>query len=365
MADVKISALPASTTPLTGTEVLPLVQSGVTKKVAVSNLTGTTVSNAGEVGVGGNTEGVVAGVTVISKFCVKNEGSSPVAGFVHVNDTTAGSGSGTFACRSRGTLATPTIVQNNDSLWNMYIAGNDGTDLALAAQIAVEVDGTPGSNDMPGRIVFLTTPDGSQAPVEAMRINNAQKVTFVQAPVLSALTASTALALDASKNVVSVTNTGTGDNVLATAPTLVGDVTLSTGNLVVSNGKGIDFSATPGTGTSELLADYEEGTWTPTQGAGLTVVGTFTSNGTYTKVGRLVTIRGVLQGSTSVACSAGGALVAGGLPFTVASGTVGGGTAANGNLSGGSVLYVLTSPIYAITAISAAGAITFFASYYV
>jgi hypothetical protein len=61
---------------------------------------------------------------------------------------------------------------------------------------------------------------------------------------LSALTASTALALDASKNAVSVTNTGTGDNVLATAPTLVGDVTLSTGNLVIgASGKGINTSS--------------------------------------------------------------------------------------------------------------------------
>jgi hypothetical protein len=39
MADVKISGLPASTTPLAGTEVLPVVQGGVTKKVAVSDLT--------------------------------------------------------------------------------------------------------------------------------------------------------------------------------------------------------------------------------------------------------------------------------------------------------------------------------------
>lgn len=39
MADSKISALPASTTPLAGTEVLPIVQSSTTKKVAVSDLT--------------------------------------------------------------------------------------------------------------------------------------------------------------------------------------------------------------------------------------------------------------------------------------------------------------------------------------
>jgi hypothetical protein len=48
--------------------------------------------------------------------------------------------------------------------------------LALAAEIAVEVDGTPGSNDMPGRIVFKTTPDGQQAPVERMRIDSAGNV---------------------------------------------------------------------------------------------------------------------------------------------------------------------------------------------
>lgn len=48
MADVKISALPASTTPLAGTEVLPIVQSGVTKQVSVTNLTsGKTVASTG------------------------------------------------------------------------------------------------------------------------------------------------------------------------------------------------------------------------------------------------------------------------------------------------------------------------------
>ena len=130
----------------------------------------------GNMGVGGDTTGVVAGVSVTSKFCVKNDGDAPLAGFVHANNTTAGSGSGTFACRSRGTTASPVVVQNNDSLWNMFVAGYDGTDLALAAQISVEVDGTPGSNDMPGRLIFSTTPDGSQAPVERMRIDSAGNV---------------------------------------------------------------------------------------------------------------------------------------------------------------------------------------------
>jgi len=75
---------------------------------------------------------------------------------------------------------------------------------------------------------------------------------------------------------------------IKTPITLSGDVTLSTGNLIIGTaGKGIDFSATSGAGTSELLADYEEGTWTPVDqsGAGLplTVVAA-----NYTKVGRAV-----------------------------------------------------------------------------
>ena len=44
--------------------------------------------------------------------------------------------------------------------------------------------------------------------------------TFSITPIFSALTASSAVATDASKNLVSVTNTGTGDNVLATSPTI-------------------------------------------------------------------------------------------------------------------------------------------------
>ena len=108
-----------------------------------------------------------------------------------------------------------------------------------------------------------------------------------------------------------------------TTPTLVGDATLSTGNLVIgTSGKGIDFSATPGTGTSELFADYEEGTWTPTDqsGAGLT----FTSvTATYTKVGRVVTC---LFGLTYPATVTVNQVVIGGFPFTnTSAGPLGGG----------------------------------------
>jgi hypothetical protein len=95
------------------------------------------------------------------------------------------------------------------------------------------------------------------------------------------------------------------------SPTFSGNVTLTDGNLIIgTSGKGIDFSATPGTGTSELLSDYEEGTWTPTftgWSANPAV-----ANAMYTKVGRTVTLNCVFLNGTTV----GGASI-GGLPYGV------------------------------------------------
>ncbi len=101
------------------------------------------------------------------------------------------------------------------------------------------------------------------------------------------------------------------------AQSFTGDQTLSTGNLVIgTSGKGIDFSATPGTGTSELLADYEEGTWTPTfYGSG--TAGAYTPSvykATYTKVGRLVTVRADF--TFSAASGGTGNVRLAGLPFS-------------------------------------------------
>lgn len=80
---------------------------------------------------------------------------------------------------------------------------------------------------------------------------------------------------------------------IQTPITFAGDVTLSTGNLVIGTaGKGIDFSITshPAGMTSELLSDYEEGTWTPVLGGtGGTSGQTYSlQSGRYTKIGRQV-----------------------------------------------------------------------------
>jgi hypothetical protein len=110
---------------------------------------------------------------------------------------------------------------------------------------------------------------------------------------------------------------------IQTPITFPGDVTLSTGNLVIgTSGKGIDFSATPGTGTSELLADYEEGTWTPS--ISFNVPGdlsvTYANQvGRYTKIGNRVVLQGYALTSAFTHTTASSYLKINGLPFAASS----------------------------------------------
>jgi hypothetical protein len=76
--------------------------------------------------------------------------------------------------KSRGaTLATNTIVQSGDILGVVRFNGANGTNYSEAAYIAGWCDGTPGAtNDMPGRITFATTADGSGVATERIRITS-------------------------------------------------------------------------------------------------------------------------------------------------------------------------------------------------
>ena len=116
--------------------------------------------------------------------------------------------------------------------------------------------------------------------------------------------------------------------------TVNNNVTLNSGNLVVAtSGAGIDFSATgdgSGTSSSELLDDYEEGTWTPVLTFGGASTGITYSNrgGNYTKIGRQVTLNFMIELS-SKGSSTGDAVI-GGLPYTIADSLAGTVIEANG-----------------------------------
>tara|TARA_R110000868_G_scaffold411701_1_gene707676 strand:- start:1918 stop:2754 length:837 start_codon:yes stop_codon:yes gene_type:complete len=217
MADLKISALPASTTPLAGTEVLPIVQSSTTKQVSVANLT--------------------AGRAVSTLSLSTTEGY-------------------TF----RGAdFTTYELLRVIDGTVNPGLFVN-----ARAATKDVQLFATGSS--VAGQRLML----GAENVVDSLRIS-------------------------------------------AT------DVTVAYGNLVIgTSGKGIDFSATPGTGTSELLADYEEGTWTPVYDS---LDASFTYDeqyGWYVRVGALVTIQCRIKAATATGTTSNGCRVSG-LPFATGS----------------------------------------------
>jgi len=84
--------------------------------------------------------------------------------------------------RQNGSVGANTVVSSGDQIGRIEFQGSGGTNMEQAAQITAEVDGTPGDNDMPGRLLFKTTADGANSPTERMRINSAGHVTKPYTP---------------------------------------------------------------------------------------------------------------------------------------------------------------------------------------
>ena len=101
---------------------------------------------------------------------VHNEGANTIISSSTHSDTAGHSGALT-ALRSRGTHAAPTIVAANDKILRLIAQGYDGSAYRDMAAIDANVDATPGASDMPGRLSFWTTPDGSTTLNERWRIN--------------------------------------------------------------------------------------------------------------------------------------------------------------------------------------------------
>jgi len=258
-------------------------------------------------------------------------GTSAVAGVSIRRDSADTGGALLVFGKSRGSLNGNTVVQNNDQIGGMYFAGGDGTDVnSIAAQVSVEVDGTPGGNDMPGRILFKTTADGAASPTTRVRITSAGHALF------SGMTDA-----NDTRNVKGISIKSPGgvsfqsfgangsrnwrirpddlggwaDLDFSCAPTdgstdipdAAADNVLSlegdTKDVKVVNGdlffgtaaKGIVLGATSNT-DANTLEDYEEGTWSPSHDQG-TEPGWHVKTGAYVKVGSLVHLDMWLQAS--------------------------------------------------------------------
>jgi hypothetical protein len=119
----------------------------------------------------------------------------------------------TLARSGATSIGSTTVVANGNRLGEINFSGSDGTDFTVAACIRGEVDGTPGANDMPGRLVFSTTADGASSPTERMRIGN-QGVHNIFSSTSSTLVSRSSAAANTSNQVIqgahSATNTTNG-----------------------------------------------------------------------------------------------------------------------------------------------------------
>jgi len=246
MADTKISALPASTVPLAGTEVLPIVQSSATKQVSVANLTAGRSFDA-------------LGMTLTSTDAGAN--ASPLLELYRDSATPAAS----------------------DTLGEIEFNGEDSAGNKQAYGLIHASILSPTSTAEQGQLHFETATAG--ALTEKMIIGTTNLVINEIGAVFNVRIEGDA---DANLFFTDATNDKVGLGTASPAEKLdvVGKIKLSDNLVIGTSGKGIDFAATPSTGTSELLADYEEGTWTPTDisGAGLSLSG----SGEYTKIGNMV-----------------------------------------------------------------------------
>jgi hypothetical protein len=262
MADKKISALTAATTPLVGSEVLPIVQSGSTVKVSVNNLT------AGKT--------VPASALNITAPTYGNSGS-----ISNPNDP------------NDQVLFTITNGANTDG----GIARGGGTVLSLRDRTSNSGSGTIGYG------LYVTAPyDGTNASGNTYALT--KYGIFVDDIYnfygLNATLGSTNYGLYVK---------GGGRNYLKADTQFDNNIVIGTA------AKGIDFSANTASAgmTSELLNWYEEGTWTATVTAESGTITTYTTEASYTRVGKIVSVRLAIR--LANVGSASGALIFTGLPF--------------------------------------------------
>jgi hypothetical protein len=117
--------------------------------------------------------------TSITSNIFQVEGAANSTGISVVTNGNTGETAYLAFCRSKGTtIGSNTLVSNGDVLGTLTFQGSDGTEFVDGARIEAYVDGIPGANDMPGRLVFSTTADGAATPTERMRITSSGNVGF-------------------------------------------------------------------------------------------------------------------------------------------------------------------------------------------
>jgi hypothetical protein len=118
------------------------------------------------------------GTTGITPFTqIESAINSYNNGLSVINNSASGFGAMLNLATSYSTSLNSNVIGSvNQQAGTINFLSNDGTNFVDCAQIRADVDGTPGANDMPGRLVFSTTADGASSPTERLRITSAGNV---------------------------------------------------------------------------------------------------------------------------------------------------------------------------------------------
>jgi len=133
------------------------------------------IDSSGRLLVGTSTADTANGTAPLQ---ISTEGNTADSGIFIRNSSSVAFAAQLRLGSSRGTKASPSSVASGDTLTEIHGAGYDGSAWIRAASIGVVVDGTPGTSDMPGRIILSTTSDGASTPTERMRIGSTGRVTI-------------------------------------------------------------------------------------------------------------------------------------------------------------------------------------------
>ena len=109
------------------------------------------------------------------KFAIVHAGSNTYAGMAITGYSGTGGGARPLfeMQRSRGTTdGSLTKVESDDVIGSLIFRGSDGSAFRDVAEISVSIDGATGASDVPGRITFSTSADGSSSPTERARIDS-------------------------------------------------------------------------------------------------------------------------------------------------------------------------------------------------
>jgi len=145
------------------------VETGGSERIRVDSSGRTLINTPASIQSDDTTQGYTPALQVVHR--ASNAGTNGIS----LSRFQAGNANGTpfiFQKSKNDTIGSHTIVADDDQIGLVEFAGSDGADFRTAASISGFVDGTPGTNDMPGRLIFSTSADGSATPTEKLRIDS-------------------------------------------------------------------------------------------------------------------------------------------------------------------------------------------------